>query len=132
MTWMDAAACPGKDDLFFKTGPRPDYTDAAALCAGCPVLDQCRQDLLAGEVHVWQVHGYRAGLEPRERKDRLRAMGRRNAESMARRREALALQVEGRSLNESARILGVTARTVSRLLVQAKAELAEAEEAYAA
>ncbi len=47
--WMDDAACKGRMQLFFETpGERPERrarreARARKVCAGCPVLAECRQ-----------------------------------------------------------------------------------------
>lgn len=41
--WMRSAACNGLGKLFFSTVPA-DRRAAVAVCHGCPVLDQCREE----------------------------------------------------------------------------------------
>ena len=63
--WMTKALCAGK----WKQYDRRDVseTDAARMCAGCPVMDRCLQ--LAKEVETMplMVEGVRAGMTPRQR-----------------------------------------------------------------
>ena len=72
--WMMEAACRGRADVDWDSDTVGD--DAAAICASCPVVDDCLEYALDREdkcdVGVW------AGTGPRER-SRLRAKsGRRN------------------------------------------------------
>lgn len=81
MTWRHAAACAGTDpDIFYPVPetppgrrpaqPKPDYYEQArAICAKCPVRDQCLTEAMAeesgqGSFSRW---GMRGGLTPRER-----------------------------------------------------------------
>jgi WhiB family transcriptional regulator, redox-sensing transcriptional regulator len=66
--WRDRVACRGADpELFFPqaddgTG-RAAVAKAKAICAGCPVADQCLQFALASP----EKHGTWGGLSERER-----------------------------------------------------------------
>jgi WhiB family redox-sensing transcriptional regulator len=41
--WADHAICKGQTDLFFPDqGDSKSFQEAAAICAVCPVLDECR------------------------------------------------------------------------------------------
>ena len=55
--WVDRAICVGLDpDLFFpEQGDTAGVAKAKAICAVCPVADECREDALAwGDKHgVW-------------------------------------------------------------------------------
>lgn len=66
--WRDQAACIGTDPaLWFPEAEksRVAYRLAGEICAVCPVKAECLEDALATfEV----VHGFRAGLRPRQRK----------------------------------------------------------------
>ncbi len=69
LTWMDQAACRGKDpNIFFP--PKWDRSagdQARAICADCPVLDRCLAyavTLPANEPGIY------AGLSQRERQRR--------------------------------------------------------------
>lgn len=68
--WRDDAKCRGQWHLFFKPEPDP-Y--AAALCAACPVRDDCLDDALM----TGATTEFRAGLTPAELRaeDRLRKRG---------------------------------------------------------
>lgn len=63
--WHSEAACRGKDpDIFFppQVSHTPtDYAEAKAICATCPVIDQC----LAAHRH--ERHGCWAATSPRDR-----------------------------------------------------------------
>jgi WhiB family redox-sensing transcriptional regulator len=78
--WQALAACQGLgDDLFFATsnerGPsrRRRERAAKAVCATCPVVDQC----LAWALAAGEPYGVWGGLSPEERR-RLRSSGRRS------------------------------------------------------
>lgn len=66
--WRDLAACINTDPaIWFPEAEksRAAYRQAAAICAICTVRQQCLDDALATfEV----VHGFRAGLRPKQRK----------------------------------------------------------------
>lgn len=73
--WQDRAACRGQTELMFpRANKYGGYGSAAllqiaqakALCAACPVRDECAE---AGR-DEW--HGIWGGLTPQERGDRLR------------------------------------------------------------
>jgi WhiB family redox-sensing transcriptional regulator len=59
-TWRANAACASSDpELFFDT----DHVgEAKAVCAGCPVLVQCRADHLAWESQTRSRRFYTAGV----------------------------------------------------------------------
>jgi len=62
--WEDKAACKGKTHLFF---PRANpTTEAMNICAGCPVIQQCKQTALElqGELDLFGVW---AGMTRAER-----------------------------------------------------------------
>lgn len=65
MTWQANAACRGADTgLFFPVGDhglQPDYRPALAICAGCPVMDDCREASAREPFGVW------GGTVPEER-----------------------------------------------------------------
>lgn len=81
MTWRHAAACAGTDpDIFYPVPetppgrrpaqPKPDYYEQArAICAKCPVRDQCLTEAMAEESGnaAGNRHGMRGGLSPSER-----------------------------------------------------------------
>ena len=57
---MTRPPCAGRHELFDSTTPE-DHAAAAALCAGCPIVDKCR-DLLA---EAKTMHGYNHLFGPR-------------------------------------------------------------------
>lgn len=57
-SWMSAAACIGRDVNDFFRGSGQPNDDLAELCAGCPVLIECREYALADPY----LHGYWAGM----------------------------------------------------------------------
>lgn len=71
-SWMRQAECKGKSHIMFPTpvgnGHKARWTgcydDAAALCAACPVKQQCTDYYLT--VDCADDSGYAAGMEPRE------------------------------------------------------------------
>lgn len=64
MSWRDDAACRDADpDIFYPE--TPDYQDARAICAQCPVRDRCLTDAMATERGT--RYGMFGGLTPRER-----------------------------------------------------------------
>lgn len=81
--WPDLAACKGKPTaIFFPLGSggqsaltraRVDqfdpYATARAICAGCPVLTQCRTYALSVVASGQQLDGCWAGLDERERRE---------------------------------------------------------------
>lgn len=65
--WFDEAACRGVDPGLFHPA-RGDYAverNALAICAGCPVRDQC----LTHAVTHHELHGIWGGTSARERRD---------------------------------------------------------------
>lgn len=66
--WSERAACKGMDtSLFFPRDGEPARA-ARQVCAGCPVLAQCRAVAVADP----SLHGIWGGTSPEER-ERLRA-----------------------------------------------------------
>lgn len=66
MSWRDRAECRGVDpDVFYPTAPQegqaPDWGPARAICARCPVIDDCRAN------HSKERFGFWFGTTPRER-----------------------------------------------------------------
>lgn len=68
--WRRRARCLGMDPRVFvlpdhthlkRVGSDP-YAAARAVCAGCPVRTECREDAIATQ----EFHGFRGGLEPGE------------------------------------------------------------------
>ena len=68
--WQHDAACAGAPiAYFYSTSGRPDIRTAAAYCASCPVIRQCRAEELwrAGE-DTSKIYGYRGGLTETDRR----------------------------------------------------------------
>ncbi len=64
LPWMDDAACADVDpDIFFAENGKK-YSDAKAVCDGCPVVQQCLEFAVSNGVRV----GVWGGLTPEERK----------------------------------------------------------------
>lgn len=69
--WMQRAACRGvRPELWFPTG-REDPTEAKAVCARCPVRDECLEYALRFNVK----HGVWGGLTEPERRRLARDRG---------------------------------------------------------
>ena len=66
--WMADAACIGKPQAWFFPGRGELTSTAKNICAGCPVLDTCREYALGKGEH----HGIWGGMSERERR-RVRA-----------------------------------------------------------
>lgn len=64
--WADRGACRTNDpDLFFPLAPSAEQeARAKAICAGCPVLVECRDHA----VRVGEPDGIWGGLTPQERR----------------------------------------------------------------
>jgi WhiB family transcriptional regulator, redox-sensing transcriptional regulator len=77
-SWRDQAACAGSDtDLFFPIGEDDDVAASAkAVCAICPVKDECLQYALATN-QTDGVWGGLTGAERRRLRRRLRDRERR-------------------------------------------------------
>lgn len=67
MTWQAQAKCREADLGIFFPGPRQSTRPAKAICAECPVVDECREYALG----VPALQGVWGGLSENER-DRLR------------------------------------------------------------
>jgi WhiB family redox-sensing transcriptional regulator len=68
--WQDESACRGLDtDLFYSADfargapKRKQEAAAKAICAACPVIDQC----LARALEIGEAHGIWGGMNPEER-----------------------------------------------------------------
>lgn len=80
--WLDDAACRGVPSaIFFPSYPERQsleeyqhrYDRAAALCASCPVRDECSMEAFRTDL-AFGAHGYQAGMTPEEReKSKVRA-----------------------------------------------------------
>lgn len=74
MSWLEQAACKDTDlALWFDHG-KADFSMQRRLCAGCPVLADCRQEVDAQEHAEYEVHGFWAGETPAERMARRPSM----------------------------------------------------------
>lgn len=80
--WMDRAACNAVDPEAFFPHQHANANQARAVCAGCPVREQC----LDYALDTGQRHGVWGGLSERERR---RERGRRKRAATTR-REAVA------------------------------------------
>ena len=67
--WMADAACIGKPQAWFFPGRGELTSTAKNICAGCPVLDTCREYALG----KGEQHGIWGGMSERERR-RVRSM----------------------------------------------------------
>lgn len=66
--WMEQAACRGQDpDRWFKRPYAAATAEAATICRGCPVRDDCLAWALEFEEHVPRRYGVFGGLGPNER-----------------------------------------------------------------
>ena len=76
--WMAWAVCAQANDpdLWFPTNYKNSRQcdTALALCAACPVLDECRQhfDQVEANISPGKLHGIMAGERPAERARRRR------------------------------------------------------------
>ena len=63
--WRDSAACKGMDPniFFLKRGAGSNTNEAKAVCAGCPVSEECL------EVGANELSGIWGGLSARQRRD---------------------------------------------------------------
>ena len=78
MNWLDHAACKGlPPELFFPNNGRD--REALRVCAGCPVLPECRDEALSYE--DWEDQGVRGGLFASQRRQ-IRAERRHDAERL--------------------------------------------------
>ncbi len=71
-SWLPLARCRLVDpELFFPLNEQPESTaPALAVCAPCPVREQCLADVLAVEAHrpSSMIFGVCGGLSPSERR----------------------------------------------------------------
>ena len=63
--WQDRAACRNADSSLFLTGVTSRVVQAKAICATCPVINECLSFALANEDFEQHVYG---GLLGHERK----------------------------------------------------------------
>lgn len=64
-SWSRGVPCVGRWDEFDSMDVTPGT--AAAMCAGCPMIDRCHQEAALAETLPMEVVGVRAGLSARER-----------------------------------------------------------------
>jgi WhiB family redox-sensing transcriptional regulator len=65
--WREYANCVGTDiELFFPERPGPASKDARAICAACPVREDCLEDALAYD--DYDDYGIWGGTTPGERR----------------------------------------------------------------
>jgi WhiB family redox-sensing transcriptional regulator len=78
-SWWERAGCAGVDvAVFFPEEHQPHpYDQARAICAGCPVVDECRNHFDQAEPS--QLHGFLGGESPNERSARRRRARRRRS-----------------------------------------------------
>lgn len=72
MNWMDHAACKGKPSDVFYVEVGKNATEAAAICADCPV----RHDCLMYAIDNNERHGVWGGLAEKDRRKLGRELGR--------------------------------------------------------
>jgi WhiB family redox-sensing transcriptional regulator len=80
VTWRSEAACKAESrDIFFPEGTgnwQSAYKEAEAICAGCPVKDECLRECMESERGQAQmglgtngnVYGYYGGTTPSQRR----------------------------------------------------------------
>ena len=64
--WQERAACIGSDPELFASGVTSRVLKAKAICADCPVIDQCLTFALDNEDFEVGVYGGLTGDERRE------------------------------------------------------------------
>ena len=76
MSWRDRAACFGMDiNIFFpERGDRAGIAAARAVCAACPVSDECLTEILHVDSGTDYV-GIFAGTSAQERRELRRHLG---------------------------------------------------------
>lgn len=65
-SWVGDAACRGMDTNLFFPSSGQSHAEAEAVCATCPVMEQCRAYGMADEHGIW------GGLSERERRRKRR------------------------------------------------------------
>jgi WhiB family redox-sensing transcriptional regulator len=63
--WQDSAACNGMDSRIFLSGVTSRVQFAKAVCASCPVIQDCLSFALANEDYEPHVYGGMTGEERR-------------------------------------------------------------------
>ena len=71
--WYKDAACLGTATGLWYTTEAEAQREALAICATCPVIDECLNATRAEETQVGQVWGTRAGMTMQQRRDALAA-----------------------------------------------------------
>ena len=61
--WQDRAACAGMDSRIFLSGVTSRVNIAKAVCASCPVVQECLAFALANEDFEPHVYGGMTGAE---------------------------------------------------------------------
>jgi WhiB family redox-sensing transcriptional regulator len=61
--WQDSAACNGMDSSIFLSGVTSRVNIAKAVCASCPVIQDCLSFALANEDYEPHVYGGMTGEE---------------------------------------------------------------------
>lgn len=61
--WQDKAACVGMDSSVFLSGVTSRVNIAKAVCASCPVIQECLAFALANEDYEPHVYGGMTGEE---------------------------------------------------------------------
>ena len=61
--WQDKAACAGMDSSVFLSGVTSRVQIAKAVCATCPVIQECLAFALANEDYEQHVYGGMTGVE---------------------------------------------------------------------
>jgi WhiB family redox-sensing transcriptional regulator len=74
--WVEGAACRDADPELFFAGSGSAYTEARAICAGCPVVAECRDyaDRIEAAPRAYEMFGMFAGESPSERVRRRRSV----------------------------------------------------------
>lgn len=106
MSWHDQAACAGATDVFFSDRSIPQ---AKAICAGCPVREECLAENLGEKFGVF------GGTTPRERarlRRGTRPRGSTSPHAPEQRAEAERLIAAGWQDRHVARRTGVPQRTI--------------------
>ena len=60
--WQQHATCRGMDPAWFFPGRGENLSGRRAVCAACPVLEQCREE------HIDERQGFFGGMSDRERR----------------------------------------------------------------
>ena len=77
--WQDLRACAAMSpDVFYPTATKPDTRTAQAVCAMCPVKQECKDaefSWAGGKdgLGVWAICGYRAGQTEKARRAEFKA-----------------------------------------------------------